>query len=299
VNRAPAAGGAGPETSIGGDADFGPYRAIWWARAADEYRPAGAQYGGTVSALLGLALGRGSVEAAVVVRTDGRGRPRPFLARDPEEVASAAGSRYVAVPSLAALAEARRQGIGKVAVVGRPCQVQALRNWRGQEAEKDAWLPQAGLVIGLFCFWSLSGEVMNYLERRVEGPVLGMDIPPERVVVRTAQGEVSLPLAEIRPYIKPACQSCGDPTAEGADLSVGSTEADPQWNTLIVRTPRGQELVETAVAERRLELRPYPEERLPLLRTAVANKKQRVLAGMKEPVPAANPGVIRRAGEGQ
>lgn len=264
------------------EAELGPYRALWWARAAEAARAAGAQYGGTVTALLALALVRGWAQGVVAVGADGGGRPRPELVTEPEAVRACAGSRYVAVPSLAALAEARRQGLERVAVVGRPCQVQALRRWQGRGADEGErhWLPQPAVIIGLFCFWALRSEFLDYLEKRVSEPIVKMDIPPEQVVVYTPAGSISLPLSEVRPFIQPGCHTCSDPTAEAADVSVGATEADPRWNTLIVRTPRGQELVQAAVAEGWLELRPCPEERLPVLRQAVANKRRRVRAGL-------------------
>ncbi|MGB9919108.1 MAG: Coenzyme F420 hydrogenase/dehydrogenase, beta subunit C-terminal domain [Moorellales bacterium] len=260
------------------EAELGPYRALWWARATETARAAAAQYGGTVTALLALALARGWAGGAVVVGSDGHGRPRPKLVTEPEAVRACAGSRYVAVPSLAVLAEARRQGIERVAVVGRPCQVQALRRWQGraQDAGERHWLPEPAVTVGLFCFWALREEFLDYLEERVSEPIVKVDIPPEEVVVYTATGSTRLPLAAARPFIRPGCHTCADPTAEAADVSVGATEVDPRWNTLIVRTAQGQELVQAAVAEGWLELVPYPGERLPVLRQAVANKKRRV-----------------------
>jgi coenzyme F420 hydrogenase subunit beta len=109
-----------------------------------------------------------------------------------------------------------------------------------------------------------------------------MDIPKEGGVVFSVNGgAVRVPLDQVRPYIRPACQHCFDPTAEWADLSVGSTEYDPDWNTLVARTARGQALVDGAVAVGALEVKPYPTERLPILRQAVLGKKLRVLAALE------------------
>lgn len=266
------------------DHELGEYQGIYYARARGTARAPRAQYGGTATALLGLALSLDLADGAVAVQQGDDGWPQPGLFLEPEAVKGGAGSRYVAVPSLVALAEARRKELGRVAVVGRPCQVEAIRRWQviaGQNGE-GSWVPAVSLTVGLFCFWALSAEFMFYLRQRVGQEIYRIDVPPQGMVVQSRAGEVLLPLSEVRPYIKPGCRVCFDPTAEWADLAVGSTEAEPEWNTLIVRTDRGRELVERGQALGMLELRPYPPERLPLLRQAARQKKQRVLAWLAE-----------------
>lgn len=265
-----------------GDADLGPHQGIYYSRAAAVARACRAQYGGTTTALLTLALRLGLADGVVAVQTDGEGRPRSRVYQDPEEVKFCAGSSYLAAPSLAALAEARRAGLARVAVVGRPCQVEALRRWEAASGNDGGfWLPCASLIVGLFCFWALSAEFLAYLHQKVGRRINRTDVPPEVMLVRTPEREWRLPLEEVRPFVRPACQVCFDPTAEWADLSVGSTEADPGWNTLIVRTDRGRRLVEEGVKMGFLELEPYPAERMSALRQAVRNKKRRVLAELE------------------
>jgi len=163
--------------------------------------------------------------------------------------------------------------------VGRPCQVAALRKVEARgEAES-----RLAVVIGVFCFWALTPAFYRFLASRADvARAAKMDIPKEGgVVVSVNGGAVRIPLDEVRPFIRPACQHCFDPTAEWADLSVGSTEYDPEWNTLVVRTARGQALLDAAVAAGALELKPYPAERIPILRAALRGKKTRVLAALE------------------
>jgi coenzyme F420 hydrogenase subunit beta len=145
------------------------------------------------------------------------------------------------------------------------------------------------LVIGVFCFWALTPPFYRFLASRANlARAAKMDIPKEGgVVVSVNGGAVRIPLDQVRPFIRPACQHCFDPTAEWADLSVGSTEYDPDWNTLVVRTARGQALVDGAVAAGALEVKPYPAERIPILREAVRGKKLRVLAALEAGRPDA------------
>ncbi|GAB6155203.1 hypothetical protein JCM17380_39540 [Desulfosporosinus burensis] len=91
--------------------------------------------------------------------------------------------------------------------------------------------------------------------------ILRLDIPDDYLVATTEKREVRIPVDELRDFIRPTCQRCFDPTAEFADVSVGSTEHDPEWNTLIIRSSRGQEIVKKVCIAGLLETKPYPEER--------------------------------------
>lgn len=264
------------------DHELGIYQGIYYSRALGPFLAEGAQYGGTTTALLSLALKLDLVEAALAVKPGNGSGPLPALLRTSDEVAECAGSKYVAVPSLASLADARRQALNRVALAGRPCQVEAIRQWQMSGNEGRDWLPQVELAVGLFCFWSLEADFVNGLAKRLGGPLLRTDVPPEGMRVKTVKSDILIPLEEVRAYVKPACLACIDPTAEWADVSVGSTEADPGWNTLIVRTDRGQALVNAALDQGILELEPYPADRLPALRQAVRNKKIRALELLDE-----------------
>jgi coenzyme F420-reducing hydrogenase beta subunit len=66
-------------------------------------------------------------------------------------------------------------------------------------------------------------------------------------------------------------------TAEFADISVGAAEGVAGWNTLIVRTDAGRELVEAAQAKGVIETQPLPEQNLAHLKEASLNKKKRAL----------------------
>ncbi|MGW8321644.1 MAG: Coenzyme F420 hydrogenase/dehydrogenase, beta subunit C-terminal domain, partial [Thermodesulfobacteriota bacterium] len=106
--------------------------------------------------------------------------------------------------------------------------------------------------------------------------------PSELLVVDTGQGKVEIPLDEIRPLVPTGCQICPDMTSEWADVSVGVMEGKPEWNTLILRTDRGRELVEAACKEGLLVTEPMPEKNLGHLRTASMNKKKRALASARD-----------------
>jgi len=76
-------------------------------------------------------------------------------------------------------------------------------------------------------------------------------------------------------------------TAEFSDISVGSArlpegwEEAKGWNQLIVRTPRGQKLLNLAKEKGLLEFRKVPEENLPRLKAASLGKKRTALKNLK------------------
>jgi coenzyme F420-reducing hydrogenase beta subunit len=258
------------------DAVLGVHRGIHFARAVNAATRQRGQYGGVVTALTAFAIRAGSVSAAVMTAGAPTDFPRPIVARDAGAVMAAAGTKYTACATLTPLAGLMREGETALGIVGRPCQVAAVRKIQSR-AEGDGGIR---LVIGLFCFWALSPDFYRFVRSREElNGAAKIDIPKDGGIVFSGAGRsVTVPLEEIRPFIRPACQSCFDPTAEFADLAVGSTEYDPGWNTLIVRSARAQVLVDAAVNAGVIELVPYPEERLPVLRAAVLAKKRRVVA---------------------
>ncbi len=268
------------------DLILGTHTGLFFARATDGRVAGRGQYGGTVSALATFALDQGNLEAMVLTKGKGGYPPSPFVARSGEEVLACSGSKYSASPTMAGFHQAVREGLRCIGVVGRPCQVTAARKLEGLAAgEGVAHIPPAApaLVIGLFCFWALAPGFYRWLAEQVDPRQVGsVDIPVEGLEVRTIDGIHRWPVDAIRPFIRPTCLQCMDSTAELADVSVGSTEYDPAWNTLVVRTARGMELVEQAQRAGVIEMKPYPPERMPLLRRAVLQKKQRVVRAMAE-----------------
>ena len=75
----------------------------------------------------------------------------------------------------------------------------------------------------------------------------------------------------------PGCAHCLDMTAEFTDISVGTVEGTEEWNTVIVRTQEGAELMELARGKGKIEAQALPEANLAHLKEAAMNKKKRAL----------------------
>jgi len=262
---------------------LGNYYQLLFARAKESDFSQKGQYSGLTSALVSYAISIGEIEGAVLSGGEPGKMPEPTLATTREDVLAAAGSKYSAVPTLLSLNKAVEEGFKNLGVVGRPCQVLAARKMQLRYNDRiDSPGNKITLIIGLFCFWALSPEFYDFLAEKTKGAnITSIDITTEDLVVRTNVGELKLPVDTMRHFIRPTCQQCFDPTSEFADLSIGSTEFDPGWNTLIVRTDKGRKLIEQSLKDGIIEVNTYPVERIPLLRQAVGNKKKRVIKEWK------------------
>ncbi len=103
-------------------------------------------------------------------------------------------------------------------------------------------------------------------------------------MVKTGNSTTELPLSEVRTLIPNGCSVCPDMTAEWADISVGAFEGKKEWNTLIIRTERGEEIVNKAVEAGYLKLDEFTAEGLDHLTTGAGNKKKRALAKQNQEV---------------
>jgi coenzyme F420 hydrogenase subunit beta len=249
--------------------------------------PAGrAQNGGVVSALVDLALGEGLIHATVLTERDGELLPQGRIARRREEVISCAGSSYAAGYTLEALNRGPWEGEERIGVVGLPCQVLALSRMKASPLEKRTPVDRVELVIGLFCTWALDYyPFMKFLKARFgDRQISKMDItpPPERFLHVTAGEERHvIPLDEVRSFIRPSCQVCLDMTGELSDLSVGTVEGEEGWNTVIIRSPKGEDLLRLAESKGVLETRKYPDHKWVHLKEASILKKRRALSALR------------------
>lgn len=259
---------------------LGHVRAIRKSRAGARFKGNGSfQNGGSVSALLACAMDAGLIEAAALTSRKGL-TPEAVLARTPEEVLACAGSKYMASPTLSSVNDYMRRGGRNLAVVGTPCQMTALARMRKNPLEREDGYDPVALSLGLFCTWALdTRRLIDLLANRLDvRELIAMDVPPppaKDMMFTTKDRTVTVPLDEIRSIIPAGCTICPDMTAEFTDLSLGALEGEPGWNTLIIRTKTGEDLVERAVQNGYLECESMPESPLDQLRTGALSKKKR------------------------
>ena len=259
----------------------GDYTEVVAARAGGKMEKSLFQSGGTVTALLAFALKTGLIDAAAL--TDRKAlTPVPRLVTKWKDVVRCATSKFMAAPTLSSVNMAARQGYQSIGVVGTPCQVVAVAQMKSNPLDKEDHKIPVSLTVGLFCNWALdTRQLIDLLSEKLDiSGIVGMDIPPppaNTMVVDTGNGRVEISLSEIKPLIPHTCFICPDMTSELADVSVGMFEGRPGWNTLIIRSDIGAQLIEQARREGFIETEDFPTENLKHLSRAAADKKDRSL----------------------
>jgi coenzyme F420 hydrogenase subunit beta len=278
---------------------LGDYREVLAARAGGKMKKGAYQSGGTVTALLTFALKTGLIDAAAL--TDRKElTPVPRIVTDWQDVAYCASSKFMAAPTLSSVNLAVRQGYHSIGVVGTPCQMVAAAQMKSNPLAEEAHRIPLSLTVGLFCNWSLdTRQLIDLLSEKLDlSGIAGMDIPPppaDSLVLDTADGGMEISLSEIKPLIPHTCFICPDMTSELADVSVGMFEGRPGWNTLILRSAEGAELIEHSRREGFIEIEDFPAENLKHLSRAAAEKKDRSLRTLIRRELINNPGAERAA----
>jgi coenzyme F420 hydrogenase subunit beta len=262
---------------------LGEVREVIIARSKETDVRERAQYGGTVSTLIRLALESGLINTAVLTKLVD-GLPRGVTVSSPKEVLDCCGSSYLVCPVLEALHRWQPRDHDRVGIVGTACQTLAVAHMRTCPLSAKSNIGRVNLVIGLFCTWALSHDFRKVLAKCAPlSAIRKTDIPPPPASVfdvYTEDGCASVPLDEVRPFVLDACALCWDMTAEMTEISVGAAEGVEGWNTVIIRTERGQELIETAVTKGLLETGKLPEANLAHLVESARLKKRRALQNL-------------------
>jgi coenzyme F420 hydrogenase subunit beta len=222
------------------------------------------------------------IEGAVETKMDDERIPHGYIARNREELLECAGVSYEPSPVLQAVNRLPKESTEKLGFVGLPCHVASLSKMKLLPPEGKASIDNVKLVIGLFCGWTLSHGFHQFLQERFDlAEAVKFDIPhhpAHSFDVYTKSETQSVDLEELRPFINRACSYCIDMTAEFADISVGSGRAMFKgWNTVILRTKAGAEILDIAKGRNAIEIQPIPDESLANLKRASLNKKKRAL----------------------
>ena len=243
-----AAHGRAADPDKGEEAFFGTIRQMKRARL-DPPAP-GAQWTGITTALAADLLRAGTVDAVLTMAPDpeDRWKPLPVIVTDPDAMAQCRGMRMGYAPLLALLEPARAAGHSRIAVIGIPCQVYALRALEAELGFARIY------VIGTPCSDNTTTEnfhaflrllddapdTISYLEFRADYHVeLRYDDGRKARMIPFLQLPISQLPADFFPM---TCKTCVDYTNRLADITVGYMGGDgDQW--VITRNARGDEML--------------------------------------------------------
>lgn len=227
---------------------FGPFRRMV---AAELVTPSlGAQWTGIVTRIGERLLETGAVDAVLAIgpHPEDRWRPTPVLITRAADIAKVRGMRMGYAPLLALLEPARAAGHRRIALIGIPCQVYALRALEAELGFERIY------VIGTPCADNTTTENFHlFLTLLSDKPdsICYLEFRSDyHVELRFDDGAVrevpflQLPISDLPPDFFPlTCRTCVDYTNVLADITIGyMAGGGKQW--LVVRNERGEELVE-------------------------------------------------------
>ncbi len=239
--------GRARDAALPDELHFGPFQQM--VRASLSPPSPGAQWTGITTRIAERLLETGTVDAVLTMAPDpdDKWRPVPVLVTKPEGMAACRGMRMGYAPLLALLEPALAAGHRRLAVIGIPCQVHALRR-----LEKELGFERL-FVVGTPCSDNTTTERFHeFLALLADDPdtITYLEFRADyRVELRFTNGRVKtipflqLPISKLPGDFFPlTCRTCVDYTNVLADITVGYMGGQgEQW--LIVRNDRGAELL--------------------------------------------------------
>lgn len=229
----------------GRDDDLGIYSDLFAGKASLR-----GQDGGIVTSLLVAGLENDLIDAAIVVPQRRGSQAEAVVADRVEEVMAAKGTKYLRVSVISQLRDAIREGKRRVAIVGTPCQIRAVRKIQKQGSLNGELVKAEITLIGLFCFESFDHRDLR--ERIIE--IMGIDqddanrvqISRGNYIVTIGNEDHSCKVKELHSAVREGCQFCNDFVSRFADLSIGSVGSPDGYSTVMVRSDMGKRLIEAA-----------------------------------------------------
>jgi coenzyme F420 hydrogenase subunit beta len=247
----------------------------------DRVRNGGAS-GGTATALMGYMLDKGIADALLIAgfKQDRPWVTEPKVITDKKELLNWQGSVYNRVPMGNALNSLMKSDFQRIAIIGVPCFIHALRKMQLHRFPANIG-KRITFMLGLICGTCFSVEGVFHIFKEKMG--IGVEEIeklnfrggewPGSLVVRTKDGrELAIPQSEYKHrFLVPLfrvdrCIKCWDFAADLADLSLGDLWSAPWpmvkggagWNSAIVKTPLGKSLFEAAARENYIKVEPIP-----------------------------------------
>jgi coenzyme F420 hydrogenase subunit beta len=228
------------------------------------------QDGGIVTSLLLYALDNNLIDAAIVTQKSEKEPWKPVakIATSAEDILKSSGSVYSHSQTVEALIEAINKGHRSIAFVGTPCNIDAVAKMQTQPfGILQLFMKAKILKIGLFCMDSFDCEgIKEFFEEEKGIPLssiskMGIASGKFNIIYDNDKSD-ACPVKDLDRCRSTSCHYCRDFTSELADISVGSVGSPEGFSTILVRTGVANELLEDAMENGYLTLKPLDREGL-------------------------------------
>jgi len=197
------------------------------------------QDGAVTSAILKSLFEQGEIDCAVGIAMNEKWETEVIVLTQASDVDKTKGTKYTSDPVDAILRDLF-QKYDRIAVAGVPCQVHAARLIDENVNDKIV------LILGLLCMESFHHDKMqeeiipNILGLNIED-VTKMDFGGGKFWAYTKDGEAhNVPISAVASLARNPCHNCCDYTSVHADISLGSVGTPDGWNSVLIRTDKGE-----------------------------------------------------------
>ena len=244
---------------------IGHYKDIVFAKAANPEVLAAGQDGGVVSAILIWGLENGEIDGVCTSKLSEEREwdCEPAVVTDREGVLAAAGSRYTYSANPLAMLKAAEMGLSNLALVGMGCQASAPGSMAARRVNK--WAKKVNWTFGLLCSKSFTYDgLMVEIAQKELGlsldDLVRVNIKGKLLFYTKDGQELTYGLKKSHVYTRPGCLHCPDFAAEHADISFGGLGQSEGWTLTIIRTEKGKDIWDRAVAAGIVEWKPGSED---------------------------------------
>ena len=180
----------------------------------------------------------------------------------------------------------------RIAMVGTPCEIMAaskIQHYTDSPID---------VKLGLFCMENFS---YKYFENLLDEYDLTMDDIEKFQIDKgfvflflKTKETVKIPLSVAKRIIRKNCDICVELTSETSDISIGSIGSEDGWSTLIIRTEKGEQIVDGAINQKFIESKELTESQFRLLNKIAESKINKNLKNIEEREFLARPVLYQR-----
>ena len=236
---------------------------------------------GATTTYISYALESGEIDGAIVVKADDQWKPKAVVVKTSEELKEAIGTKWVIVPMISAIIDALRvERLEKIAIIGTPCQCQAIKDIKEYPMQLGDIFERIKLSIGLFCMGSFTQDGFKTMVERK----LGISLPEikdayiehDRFVIILRNGKTKeISIEKVKNDVKLACLYCDDFTARSADISFGNAGSISPWRTAIIRSDDALRILKDAASKGYLEYKQIEKNGIEEIRQLAREKIER------------------------